>query len=137
MEPGDYEFTGQIINKLKGSKVIIKAIPGLYEIFTGRVKMSSVYVTPLIVISHELIPVWQQTIKIFLDILDCFFYSTFSTSSCFSTSSELCHVPILKRYKKRGIDIFFVFLRNVPLSYVYFSADSGNDWCPPSDSSLI
>lgn len=69
MEPGDYELTGQIINKLKGSKVIIKAIPGLYEIFTGRVRMSSVYGTPLIVISHELIPVWQQTIKIVLDII--------------------------------------------------------------------
>ncbi len=73
IEPGDYELTGQIINKLKGSNVIIKAIPGLYEIFTGRVKMSSVYGTPLIVISHELIPVWQETIKIVLDIIISFF----------------------------------------------------------------
>jgi len=68
MEPGDHEKIGQIINKLKESMVIIKAVPSLYEILAGRVKMSSVYGTPLIEISHELIPVWQETLKYFLDL---------------------------------------------------------------------
>ncbi len=67
MEPGDHEKIGQIINKLKESRVIIKAAPSTYEILAGRVKMSSVYGTPLIEISHELIPVWQETLKYFLD----------------------------------------------------------------------
>jgi exopolysaccharide biosynthesis polyprenyl glycosylphosphotransferase len=74
MEPGDHQMIGQIINKLKESMVIIKAIPSTYEILAGRVKMSSVYGTPLIEISHELIPVWQETLKNFLD----FFVSIFA-----------------------------------------------------------
>ena len=74
MEPGDHQMIGQIINKMKESMVIIKAIPSTYEILAGRVKMSSVYGTPLIEISHELIPVWQETLKYFLD----FFVSVFA-----------------------------------------------------------
>ncbi len=67
IETSDYETIGQIINKLNESRVKIKAIPGLYDILIGRVKMSSVYGTPLIEISHELIPVWQETLKQIID----------------------------------------------------------------------
>jgi len=67
IESVDYQILGNIINTLNRNQVIIKAVPVLYDILTGRVKMSSVYGTPLIEISHELIPYWQSVFKQTID----------------------------------------------------------------------
>jgi exopolysaccharide biosynthesis polyprenyl glycosylphosphotransferase len=67
IESGDYETLGKMINNLNKNQVIIKAVPVLYDILTGRVKMSSVYGTPLIEISHDLIPYWQSVFKQAID----------------------------------------------------------------------
>ena len=69
IEQDDYRIIGQIINKLNVSQVSIKAIPGLYDILLGRVKISSVYGAPLIEITHELIPEWQVFVKRVADII--------------------------------------------------------------------
>lgn len=68
-ESNDSKLMGDIINKLKERKIIIKIIPGLYEILSGQVKMSSVYGTPLIEISDELIPAWQEAVKQSMDLV--------------------------------------------------------------------
>ncbi len=68
IESNDYELMGDIINKLKEKQIIIKIIPGLYDILSGQVKMSSVYGTPLIEISDELIPAWQEAVKQIMDL---------------------------------------------------------------------
>lgn len=69
IESNDYELMGEIINKLKEQKIIIKIIPSLYDILSGKVKMSSVYGTPLIEISHELMPAWQEAFKQSMDLV--------------------------------------------------------------------
>jgi exopolysaccharide biosynthesis polyprenyl glycosylphosphotransferase len=69
IESNEQDAIEQIINKLEKNFVIIKAVPSMYDILIGRVKMSVIYGTPLIQISHELIPAWQANLKQLLDIL--------------------------------------------------------------------
>ena len=57
-----------IINKLQGTKVLIKVIPDMYDILIGKVRMSSIFGTPLIEINHNIMPIWQRHTKRFLDI---------------------------------------------------------------------
>ncbi len=57
-----------IINKLQGTKVLLKVIPDMYDILIGKVRMSSIFGMPLIEINHNIMPVWQQHAKRFLDI---------------------------------------------------------------------
>lgn len=58
-----------ILNLLIDTNVIVKTIPGMYEIFTGKVKMSAILGTPLIEISHQIMPAWQDNLKHFIDIV--------------------------------------------------------------------
>ncbi len=67
IESTEQEAISDIINKLNETHVTIKTIPSLYDILTGRVKMNTIYGTPLIQITHELIPPWQASIKQIID----------------------------------------------------------------------
>ena len=58
-----------IVNKLSSSNVVIKAIPDIQDILVGQVRMESIFGTPLIQITHELMPVWQENLKRILDVL--------------------------------------------------------------------
>ncbi len=58
-----------IINKLQGTKVLIKVIPDMYDILIGKVRMSSIFGMPLIEINHNIMPVWQQHGKRLLDVV--------------------------------------------------------------------
>jgi exopolysaccharide biosynthesis polyprenyl glycosylphosphotransferase len=58
----------RILYKLIDSNVIIKTLPSMYDIFTGKVSMSTIFGTPLMEISHHLVPAWQEYLKYFLDI---------------------------------------------------------------------
>lgn len=58
-----------IINKLEGLDIVVHIIPNLYDILTGRVRMSSLFGTPLIQVSRELMPLWQVTLKRIIDII--------------------------------------------------------------------
>lgn len=66
-----------IINKIDGLKVNVKIIPTMYDVLTGKVRMSSLYGEPLIQISQELLPEWEANLKrmidIFFSILAMFF----------------------------------------------------------------
>ncbi|MFC2086401.1 sugar transferase [Bacteroidota bacterium] len=57
-----------IISLLEETDVIIRAIPDLYDILTGTVKMSSIFGAPLIQISHQLMPAWQENLKRVIDV---------------------------------------------------------------------
>jgi exopolysaccharide biosynthesis polyprenyl glycosylphosphotransferase len=48
--------------------ILIKVIPGMYEILLGSVKMNHVYGAVLIEIEQEIMPKWQQIIKRIMDI---------------------------------------------------------------------
>ncbi len=67
LETSEHEEITQIINRLGLCDVVIKAIPSMDDILSGKVKMTQLFGTPLIQISHELMPVWQENIKQFFD----------------------------------------------------------------------
>ncbi len=69
LEYTEHSSIERILNLLIDSNVAIKTIPGMYEIFTGKVKMSAIFGTPLIEVSHQLMPAWQENLKYFLDII--------------------------------------------------------------------
>jgi exopolysaccharide biosynthesis polyprenyl glycosylphosphotransferase len=69
IETSEHDMINRIINKLIDANVVIKAIPSMYDILTGRVRMSSILGTPLISVSHNLMPVWQENVKNFIDYL--------------------------------------------------------------------
>jgi exopolysaccharide biosynthesis polyprenyl glycosylphosphotransferase len=81
IEYSEHDRIENILHVLVDSNVIINTIPGMYEIFTGRVKMTAIMGTPLIQISHQLIPSWQENMKHFLDIM-------------FSISALLLSLPV-------------------------------------------
>lgn len=67
IESTEHDRINRIINKLIDTNVLIKAIPSMYDILTGRVRMSSILGTPLIQISHQLMPAWQENVKTAMD----------------------------------------------------------------------
>ena len=67
LETSEHAEISKIINKLASCNVVIKAIPDMYDILTGKVKMTELFGTPLIKISHDLMPVWQINLKQLFD----------------------------------------------------------------------
>jgi exopolysaccharide biosynthesis polyprenyl glycosylphosphotransferase len=72
LEASEHAEISKIINKLGSCNVVIKAIPSMYDILTGKVKMSQLFGTPLIQISHDLMPIWQSNFKQVLDYVVAF-----------------------------------------------------------------
>ncbi|MBN2613873.1 MAG: sugar transferase [Bacteroidales bacterium] len=72
IELSEHDKIGQIINKLIDCNVVLSAIPSMYDILTGRVRMSAILGVPLIQISHHLMPAWQENIKQMIDIVISF-----------------------------------------------------------------
>lgn len=77
LESSQHESIGNIINELEDTPVIVKIIPDMYDILSGSVKMNSIFGAPLIEISPNLMPVWQQSIKRILDITISIFVMLF------------------------------------------------------------
>lgn len=67
MESTEDQEGNKLINKLGYCNVVIKAIPNMYNILTGQVKMTQLFGTPLIQLSHDLMPVWQENLKQIID----------------------------------------------------------------------
>ncbi|MCD6331718.1 MAG: sugar transferase [Bacteroidales bacterium] len=72
IESSEHELLQKIINRLEPVHVVIKVIPDIYDILTGMVKMRSIIGTPLIQISHELMPPWEENTKRVLDVITSF-----------------------------------------------------------------
>jgi len=81
IESFEHENIGKIINELDEfpNSIIIKVIPDMYDILSGSVKMTSIFGAPLIEISREIMPAWQQSLKRIFDICLSIFVLT-----CFS-----------------------------------------------------
>lgn len=69
VESSEHNKIERIINDIESQDVIIKVIPDMYDILSGKVKMTSIFGTPLIEVKNELMPFWQQSIKRILDIV--------------------------------------------------------------------
>jgi len=67
IESSEHKNIKSIITLLERTNVRIKITPDTYDIMSGSVKMSSIYGTPLIEISHDIMPTWQKASKEVLD----------------------------------------------------------------------
>lgn len=67
IESSEFNKINRIINMLIDTNVVIKAIPSMYDILTGKVRMNAILGTPLILVSHRLMPAWQENVKNVLD----------------------------------------------------------------------
>jgi exopolysaccharide biosynthesis polyprenyl glycosylphosphotransferase len=85
----------EVLNALEGVDVIIKMIPDMQDILSGVVKVSAIFGAPLIEVSHELMPVWQQSIKRFMDI-------SFSAIVLVFGSPFYCMVGIAVKLSSKG-----------------------------------
>jgi exopolysaccharide biosynthesis polyprenyl glycosylphosphotransferase len=68
IERTEIDTIERIITELETTNVIIKVIPLMQDIIFGSVKVSGIFHTPLIEISPDLMPAWQQSIKRLIDI---------------------------------------------------------------------
>jgi len=69
IDADNIKMTDDIINSLEESDVLIKIAPEMRDFVMGKVKMSSIFDTPLILISPGLMPEWQKMIKRCMDII--------------------------------------------------------------------
>lgn len=68
IETSEHHLINTILNNLAGSNVVIKIIPGMYDILSGSVKMGNVVGAVLIEIYPDLLPMWQKIVKRLIDI---------------------------------------------------------------------
>lgn len=69
IERSETDTIDRIIAKLEDTNVVIKIIPIMQDILFGSVKLSGIWHAPLIQISPDLMPAWQQSVKRMLDIV--------------------------------------------------------------------
>ena len=68
IEKTEKEKIEKIITQLEESNIIIKAIPSIQDFLLGTIKTNSIFGPPLVEISPDFLPVWQQFIKRTMDI---------------------------------------------------------------------
>ncbi len=69
IESSEHQEIEKILYKLQKVDIITKVIPGLFDVLTGKIRMSGFLGAPLIIISHTLMPAWQESLKRVMDIL--------------------------------------------------------------------
>ena len=69
LEPSEHREIGDIINSLTLMDVHIRAIPSMTDILSGKVKSNTIFDTPMLEVSHALMPVWQENVKQLMDIV--------------------------------------------------------------------
>ena len=87
IDPTEHDKINFIVNTLHNENISIKAIPDLNDLLTGRVKLKAIFGTPLITISHDLMPEWEVNLKHFIDIA--------GSLAALIVSSPLCLVLII------------------------------------------
>jgi exopolysaccharide biosynthesis polyprenyl glycosylphosphotransferase len=69
LEPSEHGKIGDIVNRLSLLDIRISAIPSMTDILTGKVKSTTIFGTPLLEVTHELMPAWQENVKHMLDLV--------------------------------------------------------------------
>jgi exopolysaccharide biosynthesis polyprenyl glycosylphosphotransferase len=73
IERSERETIRNILTMLEETEVVIKIIPDMQDYLMGMVKMSSIWHYPLIQVSQDLMPPWQQSMKRLIDIVAALF----------------------------------------------------------------
>ncbi len=69
IETDEHYEINKIINKLDQSNVRIKIIPSIHEMIRGMASMTTIYGVPLVEISHDLMPPWEENLKRITDVV--------------------------------------------------------------------
>lgn len=69
LESVEHDKLRSIISRIEGGDVKIKILPDMYDILSGSVKMTNLFGALLIEVNAETMPIWQQAIKRFLDVV--------------------------------------------------------------------
>jgi exopolysaccharide biosynthesis polyprenyl glycosylphosphotransferase len=69
IETSEHAHIENIVNDIDDGRLIIKIIPDMYDILSGSVRMTSIFDAPLIEISREMMPAWQQSVKRMFDVV--------------------------------------------------------------------
>ena len=69
LEANEHDKIGIIMNKIEGTSVSVKIIPSMYDILMGTARMSSLFDEPLIQLSQDLMPIWEENVKRIFDIV--------------------------------------------------------------------
>ncbi len=69
LEPSEHGKIGDIINRLSLLDIRVSAIPSMTDILTGKVRSTTIFGTPLLEVTHDLMPAWQQNVKQLLDMI--------------------------------------------------------------------
>jgi exopolysaccharide biosynthesis polyprenyl glycosylphosphotransferase len=69
LDPSEHGKIGDVVSRLSLLNVGVSAIPSMTDILTGKVKSTTIFGTPLLEVSHELMPAWQQNVKQIMDIV--------------------------------------------------------------------
>ena len=69
LDSSEHGRIGDVVSQLSLIDVGVSAIPSMTDILTGKVKSSTIFGTPLLAVSHELMPTWQQNVKQIMDVV--------------------------------------------------------------------
>jgi exopolysaccharide biosynthesis polyprenyl glycosylphosphotransferase len=69
LDSKDHNRLLDIIARCSGHSVGMKIVPDLYDIISGQARTNQIYGFPLIEISPELMPPWEEAVKRLLDII--------------------------------------------------------------------
>lgn len=99
IERSENGIVEEIISKLENIDIIIKIIPKMDDIVMGAVKLGGIFETPLIQISPEVMPTWQQAVKRIFDVF-------FSTLAIIILSPVYIFTAIMVKLSSPGPIIF-------------------------------
>ena len=68
LESSEHQSLQNILNELDDTDTIVKVIPDMYDILSGSVRMDSIYGTPLIQVTQDIMAPWQVATKRATDI---------------------------------------------------------------------
>ena len=69
IEHDEHDHLPLLLSLLSDNGMVIKATPELQDILMGKVKLSSIFGTPLALVQPAHMPYWQQLIKRLIDVL--------------------------------------------------------------------
>jgi exopolysaccharide biosynthesis polyprenyl glycosylphosphotransferase len=95
VETSEHSRISEILGMLEDCPVIVKAIPDMYDIITGSVKMNYIFGAPLIEITHDVMPAWQSNIKRLIDV-------AFSLFVLIAGSPFLLIVALIVKFTSKG-----------------------------------
>ena len=69
IETSEHKHIESLLNQIDDGSIKVKVIPDMYDILSGSVRMNSIFDSPLIEVSREIMPAWQQSFKRIIDVV--------------------------------------------------------------------